>query len=118
MSYNIDFTTFYDVLFSGDESEEVELNNSAANYPRLKIFFHNNNSTYNSVEICSPNGKSVDLTSIFNSTNLAYLKTKTVLISGTSIAQEPGTYAHDIALGGASTVSNAIFITRVEGWKF
>lgn len=98
----------------------VTLSETAANFSYLEIFFKTNDSTpiYSSSTVYSPNGKVVNLEAMnpnYNST--AYLKSKTINISGTSITNvsysELGLSSSGVNFGAG----NVIYITRVVGYR-
>jgi len=126
MSDLIKMITPHTVLYDSTGSNStIALSQSAANFNHMRIYFHNNDSYKSSVDIYSPNGKSVSLaTSNQNpgSTDLAYIKCSTVTISGTSISRVANS-SSETAFHSASspyvtrTMSNFIYIYRVEAWN-
>lgn len=120
-SSNLDFATIGTTLYSGDSHCPITLSDSAGNYEKIVIEYRCNNQTHASVDVYSPNNKDVLLSTGFNDrTNGFFLKTQNVLISGTSIAQVPNTYAREININGSTVSSptvNNIWITKVTGYK-
>ena len=96
----------------------VTLNETAANFQYLEIFFRSNDMLYNSVKVADPNGKNVDLVTTFpfnSDNNTSLIKTTAVRINGTSITVlSYGTVVFS-SNGNTVTNSNAIFITKVVG---
>lgn len=108
------------VLFSGHYNGNITLSDDAANYKRIKIYYSNNDGVHNCVEVFEPDGKRVDLTSMFNTSSSCYIKTETALISGNTIEQVEGSPVHDVTLssGNVSVMANlVVYYDRVEGWK-
>ena len=99
----------------------VTLSATAANYNHMRIYYRSNDSEYSSVDVFTPNGKKVDLLQATpNSGGNTYLKSRSVTISGTSIATSANTEAtiYNGASSQASSSSKAtIYIVRVEGWN-
>ena len=105
----------------------VTLSETAANFKTLVICYVTNDGHFGSSLVYSPNGKRVALSvSYYNATELtygAYVKTKLVTISGTSISAYNGTNgsgygavfgSSDPTAGGGT---NYIKITTVIGFK-
>lgn len=119
----IDFSTLRTVLYdnSTGSTGTITLSESAANFERLRIYYRNNTSGYQSVDVYSPNNKNVDLTTtqkdVSGSTDVVYGQTVRKLISGTAITNVIYGEFH-IGAGNTCGVSssNYIHITRVEGW--
>lgn len=105
------------VLYSNSSGSNstITLSESAANFNCMKIFYRDNDSSCNSCEIQSPNGKTACLMSLRPSTSgTNYIKSCQVSISGTSIT--PSRYS-EISFSSGSTPSisssNRIYITKV-----
>lgn len=116
-------TLTHDVLYSTTGSNgTISLSGSADSYNHMRIYFFENDDNpyiYSSVDVFSPNGKSVNLhvTQKYNSGNM-WSYTKTVAISGTSISNSIiGNGKINNANGTATNSDNHIFIIRVEGWN-
>ena len=105
---------------STGSATSVSLSSSAANYTYFKIFYRNNDNGYNSLEVYSPNGKSISLTAPVPVTgNAIYFKTSTWVISGISITKSL-TLEKLLDSGssvGSTAAGNFIYITRVEGYN-
>lgn len=97
----------------------ITLNETAANFAYIEIFFRNNDSFYSSVKVESPDGKTACLISSDpNGSSVLYLKNTSVLISGTSIT--PKSYSEvGIKSSGITGFSNTNYnyITKVVGYK-
>lgn len=109
------------VLFSGDQKTPITLSDSAANYDMLRIFFRDNNYVYGSVDVYSPHGKNVGITTNYNDTGAAYVKMQTVTIDGVTIDQTTNTYGYELSFHESTfgrTIVNNINYVRVEGWNF
>jgi len=118
-SDNIDFATLMTVLYDGGttgSNVSVTLSESVANFKRLKIFYKNNDSYYNSVEVWQPQGKTVTLICDSAPAGSAwYGKVGTYSISGTNLTK---VRSLQIMANGTIYVDNAYTnITRVEGWR-
>lgn len=98
----------------------ITLSQTAANFTFLKIYYrkNNQNKSYGSVTIYSPNGKTATITHTFYSGNTygIYVQSRDVLINGTSITKvrEGWEYIYNDRY---NTTSDDIYIVRVEGWK-
>ena len=108
-------------LYSSSGSNgTITLSDSAANYNHLKIYYRtsSSNSVYSSVEVYSPNDKSVSLMALresYSSGNV-YFSHKVVSISGLTISNTnygQGQYGTNVGVNN----TNDIYITRVEGWS-
>lgn len=104
---------------SNGSNGTITLEDSAANYDYLEIFYRTNDNVYNSIKVYSPNGKRVNLMAhwINLNTSRLYLKTKIISISGKSITNV--NYS-EIVLGPEETwfnEDNYIYITQVVGYK-
>jgi hypothetical protein len=100
-------------LWSGDTTGNITLSQSATNFTRMTIYFRDNDSQYNSVDVYGPNGKTVLL---FSSWRGRFQKVRIVNISGTTITTKEA-YQTD-AFSTASDATNLIYIVRVLGWKY
>lgn len=103
----------------------VTLLYSAANYSYLEIFYIDNNSNgHNSVRICSPNGKKIDLSIIEPSDTTAsrtYIRRTMYTISETTLTPD-ATKSGYVQIDGTTitqtaTGTNHLKITRVLGYK-
>lgn len=98
----------------------VTLNQTAANFSYLEIYYFNNDSFYSYTKVYSPNGKNVDLssnTAQASGGNL-FIKTKIVNINGKSITTASTRYKEASLKSSVSvTDSNVIYITRVLGYR-
>ena len=103
---------------SGSNSN-ITLSDSAANYEYLEIFFRDNDNNYNSVKVCSPNGKNVTLISQYNNgSNTIWFKIAICLISGNTMSLGNSVEVKLINNSSAGIwKDNNIYITRVIGYK-
>lgn len=96
----------------------LTLNDSAANYDSIEIYFRDNDNAYNSVKVCNPNGKNVSLILQYNNgNNTVWFKIAIVTISGNSITF--GNREEVKLINGSSpsiSSSSNIYITRVVGY--
>lgn len=113
------------VIFSGTATTgNVTLLESAANFDYITIFVRTNDNYYGSTTVWAPNGKNVALSVAFTNNASAggagmYIKTRTVSISGTAIANVNygyGTTRHD-AYCTAAYGDSYIYIYQVVGYK-
>lgn len=122
----IDFSTLRSVLYNNETGTTgaITLSESAANFVRLKIYYKNNTSGWQSVDVVNPNNKNVDLTTIQKdvdgSLNKVFGQIARKLISGTSITTVSSL---EFSIGESNNTcgvnnQNFISITRVEGWLF
>ena len=105
---------------STGSSGDVTLNDSAANYSYLEIFYRSSDNAYGSVKVYSPDGKTVILSANWTNATYLYFKTRAVAISGTSLATNSIREGEArIGNGVATTFANGsyIYITRVLGYK-
>lgn len=104
----------YDNSAGSDSS--ITLNETAANFAYLEIFYMSNDDEYSSVKVADPDGKSVTLMNVHpNASNVAYFKSTTVEISGTSIS--PVSYSEFGVSASGITFNNVNhnLITKVVG---
>lgn len=113
------------VIFSGAATTgNVTLLESAANFDYITIFVRTNDNYYGSTTVWAPNGKNVALSVAFTNNASAggagmYVKTRTVSISGTAIANVNygyGTTRHDTYCTAAYG-NSYIYIYQVVGYK-
>lgn len=113
------------VIFSGAATTgNVTLLESAANFDYITIFVRTNDNYYGSTTVWAPNSKNVALSVAFTNNASAggagmYVKTRTVSISGTAIANVNygyGTTRHD-AYCTATYGNSYIYIYQVVGYK-
>lgn len=94
----------------------ITLNETAANFSYLEIFYKNNDNEFSSVKVADPNGKTITLMNVHaNASSVAYFKSTTVQISGTSIS--PVSYS-ELGISASGTTFNNVnhnFITKVVG---
>lgn len=97
----------------------ITLSSSAANYNHMRIYYkHSSDSTYSSVDVYSPNGKTVLLPIVEATTSAAWIVGRAVTISGTSISTASNWYGEQNTTTGASyNHTNYVNIVRVEGWN-
>lgn len=105
----------------------ITLSETAANFSRLTICYRTNDNDYASVDVWHPDGKTVSLTATRTAGNsttpTVWLKSKTVLISGTTInTTTSGTNYYLTSQTRAdgnqtATNSNYIAVTQVIGYR-
>lgn len=100
-------------LWSGDSNGNLTLSQSAANFTRITIYYRDNDNQYSSVDVYSPNGKTVLM---FSSWEGHTNKIRTVKFNGTSLTTVK-TNQWD-SVHGSPTTPNYIYIIRVLGWKY
>lgn len=103
-------------------SGAVTLSESAANFERLTICFKSNDGVFGSMDVTSPDGKVVSLTtSFFRSTGFIYLKNRCYKITGKTIntyavnTNEWITGELNCAGNNQGTLRDVIVITQVIG---
>lgn len=115
---NVNTSSFRDILFNGSTSNTVTMSESAINYNRLRIFFRGSGATFNSVDVYSPNGKTVWLLSgNVENNGTIWMGIKQITISGNTISN---TSTREVSISTSSvnnSNSNVIYIVRVEGWN-
>lgn len=119
-SGNGDVVTLYDDATGS--ADTITLTDSAANYKYIEIYFRTNDNDYSSTKVYNPNGKMVLLAAGRGTTApTMYMKTRNVLISGTSISTASNTSSLQYYFNNAATANvtkvNNIYITRVVGYK-
>lgn len=94
----------------------ITLNETAANFSYIEIFYMSNDNEFNSVKVADPNGKTVTLMNVHpNASNVAYFKSTTVQISGTSIAVVSYSECGISSSGVTFNAVNHNLITKVVG---
>lgn len=114
-----------DVLFNNPTQSltgGITLSSSAADYNHMRIYFRTNDDEHSSVDVYNPNNKKVVLSAnhFTATTGIAmYAKSKTVLISGTSINTHFGdaSVSGEAQIGGTTKRGDYIAIVRVEAWN-
>lgn len=104
------------VLFDGDSNETITLSDSVNNYEYIEIFFRQNQYTaiYNSVKIYHPWNVQADLTAIQAEKGGSGIASAYVVINDTTIRKA----GYNIYwTNGGNTHTDAIYITRVLGYK-
>lgn len=104
------------VLFDGDENGTITLSDSVNNYEYIEIFFRQNQYTaiYNSVKIYHPWDVQADLTAIQAANGGSGIASAYVVINDTTIRKAD----YNIYwTNGGNTHTDAIYITRVLGYK-
>ena len=100
------------------ETANVKLTDNASNYKFLEIYYCDNDNTYNSVKVESPNGKNVLLSIQYPYQNgVTYIKSCLISISGKQIT--PINYSSmTIRSGQAPTIANSnyCYIRKVIGY--
>lgn len=100
------------------ETANVKLTDDASNYKFLEIYYCDNDNTYNSVRVESPNGKNVLLSIQYPYQNgVTYIKSCLISISGKQIT--PINYSSmTIRSGQAPTIANSnyCYIRKVIGY--
>lgn len=113
--------TLYDNA-SASASSNATLNETAANFKRLTIFFKDNDGNHSSVDVWSPNGKRVSLSLTWingASTQEMYQRVRWVTISGTTISTYKGSSdtkyrTGQVKLGATASVTNSDYISIVH----
>lgn len=100
----------------------VTLSESASNFNYLEIFFRNNDNTYSSVKVYSPNNKRVSLFSVYLNTTSSsgeYFMAKgaNVTISGTSITKNSYCEGNFYNQNQQRDRNNNTYILKVLGYK-
>lgn len=97
----------------------ITLSSSAANFNHMRIYYkHSSDNTYSSVDVYSPNGKTVLLPIVEATTSAAWIVGRAVTISGTSISTASNWYGEQNTTTGTSyNHTNYVNIVRVEGWN-
>ena len=117
--YNGGAALNYDTAPGSGTTGTVTLSESAANFSKLKIFFRTDDNAYQSVEVISPDGKSVELSVNHpggsGQTSTVWIKGATVAISGTSITVSAYINMGVSAAGNTLAAGNVIYVVRVEG---
>lgn len=104
------------VLFDGDENGTITLSDSVNNYEYIEIFFRQNQYTaiYNSVKIYHPWNVQADLTAIQAENGGSGIASAYVVINDKTIRKA----GYNIYwTNGGNTHTDAIYITRVLGYK-
>lgn len=116
-------------LFSGTYAQtyntSITLSETAANFSRLDILYEDSSGSRNSVTVSDPNGKLANcLMAVMTGTPYYYLKAKTYLINGTTIAvQDMGSYKRQGTARIGNNVAtqanfnNEIGIVKVYGYR-
>lgn len=111
-----------DVLYNNATGSNgtITLSQSAANFDHLTIYYRDNDNENSSVDVYAPNGKQVTLATNhpgYDNGNM-YIKARSVLISGTSIATASLNRYSQVSVepGLSRSKVNNIYITRVEAW--
>lgn len=114
------YALLYEVVLYDNESGAngtITLNDSAANYKYIDIFFRNNDQQYNFTRIYKPNGKQVSLlTSFTNNETYHIFKSKRVTISGNQIITN-GYAENNFVAASVTDWGNNTYIIRVVGYK-
>jgi len=106
-----------DVLFSGSNaSGSITLNYSANNYKRLKIFFHDANSRYQSQEVYFVNDTDIDLSSFQSTSQNARLMNRVIHINGKNLTTIISGYVLFNSLTRIDD-NNLIIIDKIIGYK-
>ena len=100
----------------------VALSDSAANYKKIIIHYHENNGYYKTVTVDDPNGRSISMDVLWHrlSKTQLYLKVEQALITGSEI-QIAGNKGQTIVGNNAAAVENGselIYIWKVVGYKY
>lgn len=119
------------ILYDGGATQaDITLSQSAANFKRLKIYYCQTaylGTSYNSVEIPDPNGKTINLSELIlletlngSNYNGVYGLNRSYTISGTSIKLQHQRNNKFVGLNGTGTwgVADAINIVKVVGYTY
>lgn len=117
-------SSYVDVLYANETGETgtVTLANSVADYKFIEIYYKSNDGDYAFTKVHNADGKTVQLTvGRGTSTPYIYQKSRSVLISGTSISNASNTASVQYQVGNnvatTNTIGNYIYITRVVGYR-
>lgn len=105
---------------SGSNST-ITLSQSAANFTHMRIYYNRDNSLYQSVDVYSPDGKTVALSTWQGDSSNIYFATAFVSINTTSIIWGAGKHIFGyIPNGGTNNIETSatpLKIVRVEAWN-
>ena len=109
---------FRTVLSTTETTGTVSLSSSAANYNHMRIYYKANdaNAQWSSVDVFSPNSKTVSLILANPNSEGIWLNGAQVTISGTQITRKSNHNAHAGTAGNHSS-TQVIAISRVEAWN-
>lgn len=100
----------------------VTLSDSAANYKKMVIHYFDNNGYRDTATIDDPEGKSVNMHTVWHrsSNTTLYLKSTHIYVSGTSITFGGNNGQTTVITNGAAVAigSNLIYIWKVVGYKY
>lgn len=108
------------VLFenASGSNTNITLNDSAANYNYIEIFYRSNDNVYSSLKVDSPNNKLVNLTAFYAGGSDIYNNSCNYTINGVSITRGTGVNWYILTNRTvSSTNAYNIFITKVIGYK-
>ena len=107
------------VLFDGERSDTVSLNDSAVNYSYIEIYYKNDDGQYGSQKVYEPNGKTTFGTVIRKNSGDSNIMINSVLfsISEEVITITRNSQANIYFSGKSNSDNNKIYITRVIGYK-
>ena len=95
----------------------ITLSQSAANFSYMRVYYRDSDALYGSVDVYSPNGKSLWLSSAAIESHGTYFKRANIKISGNSITFTKNTEATIKGSTYNFYTGNYIYITRVEAWN-
>ena len=110
------------VLFDNDQnnSETIQLLDSASNYDRMEIYYKSNDNGWDHASVIHPDGKDISLISNTPRSNADYFKAVIYHINGNSISVSSNYYAQLSFTSTSHTFQNSvnIYITQVLGYKY
>ena len=100
---------------SSGTTASITLAQSAANFTKIIIYYRDTNNVYKSMLVYSPNGKSIELTSLKNGASSLVFYNSIIYINGTSLTWSANKRL-SIASGEYMDEKN-ILIVRIDGYK-
>ncbi len=111
------------VLYNNESGTQgtITLSDSAENYSCMEIYYRNDSSSFKSVRVDNPNGKSIVLENVGHYDNQSYLRAAAVLLSGTSVSWQDHLTGYQIVQPDSSIIAsenNLIFINKIVGYSY
>lgn len=121
----VELTTFSSAIYDNGTMGTITLNQTAANFNYLEIFYcDNTNNGYKSTRVYKPNGKTVELSCVeaSSTSGIVYIRATEWLISGTALIFQEGKYAQLKNTEAATIINltsneNFMKILKVVGYK-
>lgn len=109
------------VLYNNEtgSNETITLNETAENFKYIEMIYRDNDMVYNSVKTYKPNGKNINLVSVYtNGDSVSWVKTAIYNCNGTTLTKTSNTVSR-LEKNVAVSVygENNIYITRVVGYR-